>query len=232
MRNTLSVYQLDPLVATVARTDPITGEKINKMRKSYEGQLKTMLLSGRNKAVRHDETKRMGLSEMAAWPAEEWQHQKTMGKDVTIGLSDGVRGKLNKAMQMQAGRVPDNEYWEDLLGMEKNNPNAKNAKTVTAGKANVQQANGVRPPATGLTANAPQPSEHIRARRTTKKRRYDEGSFEGYGEGYVDDEMDGGYSSGESRGTRTSAGNRKRRKTKVRVLDHAAYPLHLATNLL
>ena len=219
--NLISLYGLDGLAATVARTDPQTGEKINKMRKSYEGQLKTFALSGRNKSVKHDPSKGMSLSEMAAWPEEEWQKQKVSGKDIKDGMPESMKGKLEKAMQMLPGPVPENDKWEDLLGIEKVKPTDSNKdkglKNAPAGKPSGQQVNGIRLPNNAST-NTGQVAEPIRARRTTKKRRYDEGSFEGYGEGYVDDEMDVGYTSGESRSTRNSAGNRKRRKTKVSSL--------------
>ena len=190
------------------------------MRKSYEGQLKTFALSGRNKSVKHDPSKGMGLSEMAAWPEEEWRNQKVFGKDVKDGMPESMKGKLEKAMQLLPGPVPENDKWEDLLGIEKVKPvdaaKDKGLKNTIASKPSGQQVNGIRPP-TNASANNAQMAEPIRARRTTKKRRYDEGSFEGYGEGYVDDEMDVGYTSGESRSTRNSAGNRKRRKTKVSI---------------
>ena len=215
--NLISLYGLDGLAATVARTDPQTGEKINKMRKSYEGQLKTFGLSGRNKSVKHDASKAMGLSELAAWPEEEWQNQKVHGKGIKDGMPEAMKAKLEKAMAMSPGPVPENEKWEDLLGIEKVKPaeasKDKNGKTVATAKPSGQQVNGARP-LNNATSNSQVP-EPIRARRTTKKRRYDEGSFEGYGEGYVDDEMEGGYTSGESRSTKNSAGNRKRRKTKA-----------------
>ena len=216
--NLISLYRLDGLAATVARNDPKTGEKINKMRKSYEGQLKTFGLSGRNKSVKHDPSKGMGLSEMAAWPEEEWKNQKVHGKDIKDGVPEAMKAKLEKAMAMLPGPVPENDKWEDLLGIEKVKPadgnKDKNAKNPAFAKPGSQQTNGVRS-SNDVTSNNPQAPEVIRARRTTKKRRYDEGSFEGYGEGYVDDEMEAGYTSGESRSTKNSAGNRKRRKTKV-----------------
>lgn len=221
-QNVLSLYDLDPLVATVARTDPVTGEKINKMRKSYEGQLKSLGLQGRNKSVRHDETKGMGLAEMAAWPEEEWQNQKVRGKEVSATWSEARTATLEKAMQMQPGRVLDNDYWEDLLGlnMEKvksHDQHMKYSKVGGVSKSGTQLPNGVRPhnPATAAPTGA-QPAEPARSRRNVKKRRYDDGSFEGYGEGYVDDEMDAGNTSGDSQRTRASAGHRKRQKTKVR----------------
>ena len=216
--NLISLYGLDGLAATVARTDPQTGEKINKMRKSYEGQLKTFALSGKNKSVKHDESKGMGLSEMAAWPEEEWQNQKVYGKDVRSGMPEAMKAKLEKAMHMLPGPVPENEKWEDLLGIEKGKPvdanKDKGPKIGVVNKANGPQVNGNRALNTTQANNAQVP-EPIRARRTTKKRRYDDGSFEGYGEGFVDDDMEIGYSSGESRSTKNSAGQRKRRKTKV-----------------
>ena len=203
----------------MARVNPKTGEG-NKLRKSYEGQLKTLGLAGRNKSVKHDETKGMGLVEMAQWPEAEWYNQKVHGKDVRVGLPHALQTKLEKAMTMLPGPVPNNDSWEELLGIDKAKPvdATRAVKTPTAMKANGQQPNGVRSH-NDSTANS-QVAEPIRARRTTKKRRYDEGSFEGYGEGYVDDEVDNGYSSGESRSTRASAGNRKRRKTKVESADH------------
>lgn len=188
------------------------------MRKSYEGQLKTFALSGKNKSVKHDESKGMGLSEMAAWPEEEWQNQKVHGKDVRNGMPEAMKAKLEKAMHMLPGPVPENDKWEDLLGLEKGKPvdvnKEKTLKNTVANKPNTPQANGSRTP-NNAPANNAQVAEPIRARRATKKRRYDDGSFEGYGEGFVDDDMEVGYTSGESRSTRNSAGNRKRRKTKV-----------------
>ena len=181
-----------------------------------------MGLSGRNKSLKHDETKGIGLSELAAWPDEEWHNQKVMGKDVTKGFPDIMQGKLRKAMHLQPGKVPNNEFWEDSLGFNERVKasdlvkTAKNSAATAASPNGQPQQNGTRPsnPAPGTTESS-QPSEPIRARRTTKRRRYDDGSFEGYGEGYGDDDMEVGYSSGESRSTRNSAGHRKRRKTKV-----------------
>ena len=64
MQNLISLFGVQPLAATVARTDPVTGEKNNKMRKSYGGQLKMLGLAGRNRSVEHEEGKLMGLREM------------------------------------------------------------------------------------------------------------------------------------------------------------------------
>ncbi|KAL9033478.1 MAG: hypothetical protein Q9214_007498, partial [Letrouitia sp. 1 TL-2023] len=55
----MSLFNLQSLASSVARTDPVTGEKINKMRKSYEGKVKALGLAGRNRAVKHQSGKAM-----------------------------------------------------------------------------------------------------------------------------------------------------------------------------
>ena len=215
-QNLISLFGLQPLAATVARTDPVTGEKINKMRKSYEGQLKTLGLAGRNKSVKHEDGKGLvGLKELTSWPEEEWQNQKVMGKDIHKGLPSGILAKLDEAMQMQPGQLPDNNYWEDLLGHDKPKPIESNAKAAKL-PANTTKTNG-QSNGTSVT------TEPIRPKRSSKKRRYDDESFEGYGEGFVDDEIDmAGYSSGETQFSRKSNPTKKRKK--VRFSDDLDEP--------
>jgi alanyl-tRNA synthetase len=45
------VYKMQRIQASVRRVDPVTGQKVNKLRKSYEGKLKELNLDGRNKAT-------------------------------------------------------------------------------------------------------------------------------------------------------------------------------------
>lgn len=211
----LSLFNLQHIVATVARVDH-KGEKINKMRKSYEGKVKNFQLAGRNRAVKHEPGKLIGLSELVNWPEEEWQNQKVIGKEVQNGLSSATLAKLEKAMHMLPGPVPNNNEWEDLLGHEKIKPAGaaleQNSKKSAQAEATASRTNGLT---NGVRAeNSKVASEIPRPKRSGKKRRYDEHSFEGYGEGFVDDEGDvvigGGYSSGE--GSRKSGITKKRRK--------------------
>ena len=204
-QNLISLYGLQPLAATVARTDPVTGEKINKMRKSYENHLKTMPLAGRNKPVKHDESKGMGLLDLTRWPEEEWQNQKVHGKDVHKGVPPNIMDKLDKAMQMSPGPVPNNNDWEDLLGHDKPKPVDHNTKVPKPLNKNAKPNGQVNGTSTPTEANRP--------KRSAKKRRYDDQSFEGYGEGFVDDDVDlGGYSSGDTQFSRRSGSNKKRKK--------------------
>ena len=215
-RNLLSLYDLDDLQSSVARIDPLTGEKINIMRKTYAGKLKTLGLAGKNKPVKHEEGKGMSLLDLTRWPEEEWQNQKVHGKDVHEGLSESTLAKLDKAMQMQPGPLPNNNEWEELLGYEKVKPVEQNAKTTKLAASNIKS----NAQTNDTTANA----KAIRPKREGRKRRYDERSFEGYGEGFVDDELDIGYSSGDTQFSRRSSSYKKRKKVSpIKAISYQPY---------
>lgn len=195
------------------------------MRKSYEGKVKGFGLAGRNRAVKHDhQTKGMGLLQMAQWPAEEWHNQNIHGRDVRNGLSEATMQKLGLAMQMQPGQVPNTAEhdWEDLLGNEKTkalpavDERAKRPIRPDLGVKVNGQTNGARP----QTDKVPM-TEANRPKRTGKKRRYDDHSFEGYGEGFLDDDGEvhvdpGGNSSDD--GSRKGGVVKKRRKVACSTL--------------
>lgn len=213
-KNLLSLYGLDSLQESVARFDPITGEK-NKLRKSYEGHLKTLGLAGKNTSVKHEEGKGHSLLDLSRAPEEDWQNTMVRGKDVHKGLSADTLAKLDKAMQLQPGQLPNNDEWEKTLGYEKAKPIDHSARPLKSSLNASAQANG---PVNGNVANA----EAIRPKREGRKRRYDERSFEGYGEGFVDDELDMGYSSGDTQFSRRS--NPKKRKKVRFFIDESDKP--------
>ncbi|MCJ1252559.1 hypothetical protein MMC24_000365 [Lignoscripta atroalba] len=213
----LTLCGLQPLAATVARSDPITGDKINKMRRSYEGQVKNLGLAGRNKAVKQEEGKSGGLMELMQWPDEEWQNQKIFGREIQKGLPTAILAKLEKAMKLEPGTIPKNDEWENVLGHEKLKtqpliPEQK-MKSSSQPQVNSKKPNG-HLNGMSMIVGTPSAGEVVRPKRTGRKRRYDEHSFEGYGEGYVDDDGEilsgGGYSSGE--GSRKSSVSKKKRK--------------------
>lgn len=212
----VSLYGLGPVAASVARTDPVTGEKINRLRKSYEGKLKGFGLAGRNKPVKHEPGAPGGLRHMTMWPEEEWQNQKVFGKEIKVADPDSAFFKLQmRAMKMEAGTVPNHEQWEDALGHE------KSSKQVgTPGDTGMRKSMG--PTGNGRQLNqsngTPKPTpvqnpENVRPRRAGKKRSYNDSSFVGYGEGYADDDgdMDVGFYSNSEEGSRAS-GKKKRKK--------------------
>ncbi|KAI9827518.1 MAG: hypothetical protein M1832_004868 [Thelocarpon impressellum] len=217
----VSLYNLQPLAATVARTDPVTGEK-RAIRKTYKGKIKAFGLAGRDKEVKHPEGQPGGLLEMAFWPAEEWHVQKVAGKQFTKGLSDDTFARLERAMTMEPGPMPG--FDASILGLDTPAPapavDAK--KALQQGNSNTRQsgqttANGTVPrPAAATAAGTPPTGDPSRPKRAGRKRRYDEHSFEGYGEGFVDDDVDmggGDYSTSEKEDKRsTTSGGKKRRK--------------------
>lgn len=189
------------------RADPTTGEKINRLRKSYEGKLKGLGLSGRNKAVKNEGGQSGGLRHLMMWPEEEWQNQKVHGKEIKVAEAESALHKLQmRAMKLEPGPLPNSEYWEDILGHEK-----QPKHNVESGKRAVSTPNATRPAvqANGVATTTTAPE---RARPTRgKKRHYDDNSFVGYGEGFVDDDDEAGlYSNGEDR-----SGKKKRKKEHI-----------------
>ncbi|KAI9722329.1 MAG: hypothetical protein M1812_001801 [Candelaria pacifica] len=212
-QNLISLYGLEPLAAGVARTDPVTGEKTNKLRKSYEGKVKDMELSGKNKAVKNPEGK-LGLLEMVQWPDDEWQIQKVAGKDVERGFGDDILLKLEQAMNIERGPLPDDKRWVEALALDppvqsQSQPTATSNMRKQTQHSNYSNGTTPRP----LTTVGSTSAEPPRPKRTGKKRRYDEHSFEGYGEGYLDDDIDiaGGDNSG-GEGDEEKRGNSSKKK--------------------
>ncbi|KAK2873918.1 hypothetical protein FQN49_001989 [Arthroderma sp. PD_2] len=205
-----------PIAASVARTDPVTGEKINRLRKSYEGKIKGLGLAGRNKPVKQEPGAPGGLRNLMMWPDEEWYNQKVAGKEITTAESDTAFYKQQlRAMKMEPGLTPRNEYWEDVLGHEKPSKNAAEQLPKKAGSGSFRhtpQSNGT--PAAQTSTVVPDPG---RPKRAGRKRSYHDSSFVGYGEGFPDDdELEGSFYSNEDDGS--SAGKKKRKK----MQDHAA----------
>ena len=237
----LPLFNLDSLVSTVTRINPITGAKENKLRRSYENQLKPFGLCGRNKAVKHEENTPGGLLNLLYWPEDDWQNTQVMGKETSKGLSASTQARIEAAMRMEPGPLPRDQEWQNILGIDRAKeaippPQAASAHgqdqsqlqgglkrkpgdAVGQPAAKRVQVNGTFKSQQTPIVNTPPVSEAARPKRFAKKRRYDEDSYAGYGEGYVDDEIDpldrgGGYDSDE--GSRLSRESRKKRR-KVRV---------------
>jgi hypothetical protein len=207
-QNLIALYNLNPVAASVARKDPITGEKINKLRKSYEGHIKTFGLSGRPKATPTDGSL-LGLVE---YPDEEWHIQKEMGNtDILKGqLPSAAQAKLDRALVNIPISTKGSRWneWRSLIGTDDNSRGDKpdGAKNGIKPHGSAQSPPGSAKPSGASTPNMG-PKGH-RPERTGTKRRYNDGSFEGYGEGFGDDDL--GDSADD--GVRNGLGKKKRRK--------------------
>jgi len=195
-------YSLNPIAAKVARVLP-SGEK-NSLRKTYKGKIKELGISGKFDVTVHDEETPGGLLAMMREPEHEWTVNQRLGKEIERGLPQNVRGALPAAMTMAKGATPKQMWDSSVLG-ELDIPEKKAAAQVPSKPISVgMQRTSSQQSAARLTKQ-----DMARPKRAVKKRGYDESSFEGYGEGYVDDDMvDAGYSTGEG----DERGGSKRRK--------------------
>jgi hypothetical protein len=187
---------LNDIASQVARTLP-NGEK-NKLRKTYKGKIKELGLNGKfDVEVREDDAPDSLLA-MLRQPEEEWAIQNRQGKEIENGFGAAVRSSLPIAMTMAKGAIPKSSWDSSVLG-ELDLPETKvsTAPVATKPVATVtlqKSTSGNIPVAQPRSAKI----DIARPKRNVKKRGYEESSFEGYGEGYVDDDMaDAGYSTGE-----------------------------------
>ncbi|OCL01521.1 Rox3-domain-containing protein, partial [Glonium stellatum] len=195
-QNLIELYGLTSIAASVARIDPVTGEKINKLRKSYEGKVKNLQIAGKNKAVKVSDE----FTNLLQWPDQEWHNQKVHGKNVMDGLGADLLGMLDRAVQMAPGKLPaaEADKWRSLVATD-DSVKSKAAVEIT-GKKPIQPTPNAR--SSAVPSPALKPS---RPERTGTKRRYNETSFVGYGEGFGDDEIadsTGGEDDGRSRITK------------------------------
>jgi hypothetical protein len=187
-QNLFKLYDLESLASTVARTDPVTGEKINKLRKSYEGHIKNLQIAGKPKATKMDRV----FADLLMFPGDDWHALHVTGK--TIGgalspeqntLADGFSHLFDEAFAGVApGALP--------------NPEAAKLRayigTDDTVKPKPQDSTAHR--ATPLPSAAPTPMPNAahrggaRPERAGAKRQYTDAAFQGYGEGYGDDYAD------------------------------------------
>ena len=143
-------------------------------------------------------------------PEEQWESEMVRGHEMDKGLPDAVNASMGKALIMARGKVPKAAWNPAILGevAAPSQPASEPAKGMPSGsKTPVPQAGAV---ARAGKADIPRPKRNV------KKRSYGDASYEGYGEGYVDDDNhDVGYSTGDG----DDRGGRKRPK-KVGSLLH------------
>ncbi|KAK5089979.1 hypothetical protein LTR05_000147 [Lithohypha guttulata] len=187
-KHILGTYGLHDLLSGMARTDPSTGEKINKLRKSYEGQIKTAGLSGRNRPWKEPRAEDSEHSNMYGWsrlPPERFAEDQVESK---VGDIDSLRRGMGSALQLNSGTMPPKMIaeWDDVLGHEAKRPAAPQH---TPSQQQSRIPNGVRP-AQHLTV----PSDKIKTR--GKKRSYGDHTFDGY-TGYADGYSEPDHSDGD-----------------------------------
>ncbi|CAG8962223.1 hypothetical protein HYFRA_00005276 [Hymenoscyphus fraxineus] len=192
-----TLYSLNDVAKEVARTKP-DGTK-NGLRKSYKNHLKP--ISGAFDAVKKEEDAPDTLFALLTQPDDVWEANNVFGQEIGKGLGETVLAGMGQALKMAKGKIPKRDWNEAVLGP---------LSLQTAEAASTMQ-NGSRTPVpqNAATARPGMKGEIPRPKRNIKKRSYGDSSFEGYGEGFVDDDaQETGYSTGEG----DDRGNRKRPK--------------------
>ena len=201
------IYGLTGLATEVARVLP-NGEK-NALRKTYKGHMKKLGIQGQFDSVKEAWERPDSLLHLAKYSLEDWNCHFVKGKDIVHGLTPEVKARLPRACTMNTGLIPKSLWDSSVLGDlstakgEKQPPSARPTApntpvpfSATAPRAKVATA------VSAADANGP--------RGRVKQSCYGDSSFEGYGEGYPDD--DGGVETGYSTGEGDMGSGLKRRK--------------------
>lgn len=221
--NLLEMYSLQDIQQSVARKDPVTGEKINKLRKSYESKVKNLGLEGKPKA-------KAGKAELEGLVDPAWNnttedggtwwtatHAETM---LGSGQEDQLFARLDAALSFAPGKLPEQEdhQWSRELGLDEPAAAKKGTPLVAPTKTVAGKAMGKTHPANFGRNSAPASPRNLqRPERQNKKRRYDDSSYTGY-EGFEDD----GYSTGGMDDRASSGGKRQKRKVSGRIPGYHA----------
>ncbi|KAF1840988.1 Rox3-domain-containing protein [Cucurbitaria berberidis CBS 394.84] len=213
-QNLFDLYSLNSLASSVARNDPVTGEKINKLRKSYEGHIKYLQIAGKPKATKMD---RVFLDPLFI-PEDDWHVLKVQGKELERALTPD-----QTALAPEFGKLLDGAFAGMAPGPLPTADTAKyRAYIGTDDTVKPKPQDGPPQRTTPFASSAPTPSNPAthrgasRPERTGSKRQYTDAAFQGYGEGYGDEYAD---STG---GEDNAQGNlAKRRKLQFERTSHS-----------
>lgn len=202
------MFDLSGLAAEVAREKP-NGEK-NALRKTYKGHMKRLGVAGHFDVVKKPEDAPSDFMAMLQVPDLEWDVHQVKGKEIGDGLSEATMSAMSRAMTMSKGPIPksvwDTSVLGDLAPSSTDPTKPSSAKPTTPGTPLATTPGAVNRPRPSI----PPGNDPSRPKRSIKKRAYGDNSFEGYGEGFPDDDGEAGYSTGEGEG-----GQKRRRKASL-----------------
>lgn len=201
------MFGLANLAAEVAREKP-NGEK-NALRKTYKGHIKKLGVAGHFDVQKKKEDAPSEFMAILQVPELEWNVHQVKGREITDGLSGTTVTSLARAMTMAKGPIPKAVWDTSVLG-DVAPSNGNSSKPMSAKPSAPGTPLGSTPNALGRPKpQFPAGQDPNRPRRNIKKRSYGDSSFEGYGEGFPDDDggIDTGYSTGEGEG-----GQKRRKK--------------------
>ncbi|KAK1835796.1 hypothetical protein QBC39DRAFT_128093 [Podospora conica] len=190
------IFGLTGIAAEVARVLP-NGEK-NSLRKTYKGHIKKLGVEGHFDAAKEAWERPDSLLNLAKCPKDEWNVHFVRGKDIKDGFAPEVKSKLARALMLGREPVPKSVWDISVLGDLNAAKTEKQPASARPTAPNTPLPSGLTPihrskPSSGMSA-----AEANRPKRNILKRGYGDSSFEGYDEGFPDDDGGaGGYSTGE-----------------------------------
>jgi hypothetical protein len=184
-QNLFELYGLNALARSVARNDPVTGEKINKLRKSYEGHIKALQIAGKPKATKMEGA----ISNLMNAPDEDYYSLSVHGKDCAKALTPD-QTRLAPDFDSLLGGAFGGLAPGPLPAAETAKYRAYLATDEVVKKPGPETLQRIQSPAALTPTNLNTPSggpQASRPARAGSKRQYTDTSFQGYGEGFVDD---------------------------------------------
>lgn len=114
-------------------------------------------------------------------PQDQRDSGNPLGENVKDGLPESIKYLMGKAFKMSRGTIPRSSWNNSILGdlVPQTTPADPTRPTPTTVKLNQQNTGNLKATKPG----------GVRPKRSVKKRTYGDSSFEGYGEGYIDDEV-------------------------------------------
>ncbi|KAM3560551.1 hypothetical protein MY1884_002883 [Beauveria asiatica] len=211
MRDLYEEFNLADLAAEVAREKP-NGEK-NALRKTYKGHIKRLGVAGHFDVQKKKEDAPSDFMAMLQVPDLEWSVHQVKGREIGDGFSEATTASLARAMTLSKGPIARSVWDTSVLGdMAPSNNNGEAAKPAAPARATAPNTPAATTPSAAtdrLKGPLAPGTDPARPRRNIRKRTYGDSSYEGYGEGFPDDDggADTGYSTGEGEG-----GQKRRKK--------------------
>ena len=184
------LYGFNDLAKSVSRKTP-TNPEGKSIRKTYKSVFKG--LSGNFDVDKKEMDAPDTLFAMMQMPDDEWDAQMVRGQEISKGFPAATLASMSRAFTMARGAIPKTAWNATVLGDIVTPPApvrplarpVVNPTSINAARAPTPQPGGVQRLAKDVQ----------RPKRAIKKRQYGDTSYDGYGEGYIDDEMqDTGYS--------------------------------------
>ncbi|KAI6247685.1 Mediator of RNA polymerase II transcription subunit 19 [Erysiphe necator] len=175
-----ALFRLENVSKSVARTNP-DGSKGVRLRKTYKNHIKDHQLSGNFDSIKREIDDQNSIFSMMMKPQEDWDNEYTGLENIEHGITDPVKQLMNKAFKMARGPIPKPSWNSSVLGDLAPSTTSVEQYRHTQSTQKLQQQPDIGNLRTSKLVGP-------RPRRSVKKRTYGDSSFEGYGEGYVDDE--------------------------------------------